>query len=69
MPPTSDDVYQWLAGSADAAIRITQAHEHLRSAWQAWNRPGQLGSLVFDTPHEFNRQMQQHAWDWLSRWL
>jgi dienelactone hydrolase len=24
---------------------------------------------LYDTPHEFNPQMQAEAWDWLARWL
>jgi dienelactone hydrolase len=24
---------------------------------------------LYDTPHEFNTEMQQEAWDWLKRWV
>ena len=24
---------------------------------------------LYDTPHEFNPQMQAEAWDWLARWV
>jgi hypothetical protein len=24
---------------------------------------------LYDTPHEFNTDMQNEAWDWLKRWL
>jgi hypothetical protein len=27
-----------------------------------------LGRL-YDTPHEFNAEMQREAWEWLDRWL
>ena len=24
---------------------------------------------LYDTPHEFNTEMQEEAWDWLKRWV
>ncbi|MFW6039145.1 MAG: alpha/beta hydrolase family protein, partial [bacterium] len=48
---------------------IAQAHRRLRQVWSAWDAPEQLGSLVYDAPHEFNCEMQQQAWAWLDRWL
>jgi len=24
---------------------------------------------LYDTPHEFNTEMQQEAWEWLARWV
>jgi hypothetical protein len=24
---------------------------------------------MYDTPHEFNSEMQAEAWDWFKKWL
>jgi dienelactone hydrolase len=31
--------------------------------------PEQLRTRLYDTPHEFNREMQAEAWQWLKRWI
>lgn len=61
-----------ISGWQDILMRpfgIARAHQALRRAWSAWDASEQLGSLVYDCPHEFNRLMQQQAWQWLDQWL
>jgi dienelactone hydrolase len=31
--------------------------------------PEKLRTRLYDTPHEFNTEMQTEAWDWLKRWI
>jgi dienelactone hydrolase len=31
--------------------------------------PDRFRGSLYDTPHEFNAEMQQEAWQWLERWL
>lgn len=31
--------------------------------------PGKLRTRLYDTPHEFNAEMQAEAWEWLSKWV
>jgi dienelactone hydrolase len=31
--------------------------------------PEKFRGRLYDTPHEFNAEMQQEAWGWLARWL
>jgi hypothetical protein len=31
--------------------------------------PEKLRTRLYDTPHEFNAEMQAEAWEWLKRWL
>jgi dienelactone hydrolase len=31
--------------------------------------PEKLRTRLYDTPHEFNREMQAEAWEWLKRWV
>jgi hypothetical protein len=31
--------------------------------------PQNLRTRLYDTPHEFNAEMQAEAWEWLKRWL
>lgn len=42
------------------------AHLSLRRAWLAAKSPHTLGSLTFDAPHEFNREMFERALEFLS---
>jgi dienelactone hydrolase len=48
---------------------IASAHRKLRAVWRKAGAPEQLGSLCFESPHEFNVEMQTHAYAWLQRWL
>ncbi len=48
---------------------IAKAHLHLRRCFENAGCPEQLGSLIYDCPHEFNREMQKDAFDWLDEHL
>jgi dienelactone hydrolase len=48
---------------------IAKAHENLRATYKKAGVPEQLGSLVFDCPHEFNIAMQELAFEWMDRFL
>ncbi|MGV3725000.1 MAG: dienelactone hydrolase family protein [Actinomycetota bacterium] len=41
----------------------------LEAAWTKAGAPERLRARLYDTPHEFNAEMQSEAWDWLRRWL
>jgi dienelactone hydrolase len=44
---------------------MVAAHVSLRQAWETAGHPSNVGSLVFDAPHEFNVSMQERASDFL----
>lgn len=48
---------------------IASAHRKLRAVWNKAGAPERLGSLCFDSPHEFNAAMQEQAYAWFERWL
>lgn len=48
---------------------IARAHMYLRECYENAGCPEQLGSLIYDCPHEFNAQMQQDAFKWLDEKL
>jgi len=41
----------------------------LQAAWTKAGVPERLRTHLYDTPHEFNAEMQSEAWSWLRRWL
>jgi len=45
---------------------IAKAHMHLRRCYEKAGCPGQLGSMVYESPHEFNAEMQKDAFEFLS---
>jgi hypothetical protein len=48
---------------------IADAHRRLRATYRKAGCCESLGSLVFDSPHEFNSVMQERALRWFQRWL
>ncbi len=48
---------------------IARAHLQLRAHWQQKQASGNLGSLVYDTGHEFNATMQDVVFDFLDQHL
>lgn len=56
---TRREFIQWLAASRCApptALSQADARE-------------KLSLRLYDTPHEFNAEMQAEAWAWLKRWV
>jgi len=53
-----------ISGWRDALMEprgISEAHMHFRETWRRAGVPQNLGSLVFDSPHEYNVLMQDKA--------
>jgi hypothetical protein len=69
---TSPRAFMAISGWQDQLMQpygVARAHLKLRRAYKAAGCPERLGSLVYDCPHEFNRKMQEQAFDWLDRQL
>jgi dienelactone hydrolase len=48
---------------------VASAFDKLASCYRKAGIPERLKTRLYDTPHEFNGQMQDEAWDWLKRWV
>jgi hypothetical protein len=46
-----------------------KAHLKLRKVWDKAGHAPQLGSLFFDSGHEYNRAMQETAFQWFEQHL
>ena len=59
-------------GRKDAlfAVRgVEEAYAKIESVYKKAGLTDRLNLSYYNTPHEFNRQMQQDALDWLKKWL
>ena len=57
-------------GSKDTlfdAQGVQASFEKLKRCYNKAGIPEKLRTRLYDTPHEFNPEMQREAWDWLSR--
>ena len=43
--------------------------DKLASCYNKAGVPEKLRTRLYDTPHEFNAEMQDEAWEWLKRWV
>ena len=48
---------------------VNAAFEKLTACYRKAGVPEKLRLRLYDTPHEFNAEMQAEAWEWLRRWL
>ncbi len=48
---------------------VRRSFEKLRACYAKAGVSGRLRTRMYDTPHEFNAEMQAEAWDWLGRHL
>lgn len=48
---------------------MDSAVEKIRSVYAAVRSPERFQARYYDVPHQFNRQMQQEAFEWLEKWL
>lgn len=48
---------------------VQAAFNKLNACYEKAKAPEKLCLRLFDTPHEFNSQMQAEAWAWLKRWI
>jgi dienelactone hydrolase len=59
-------------GSKDALFEPSGVHasfEKLAACYRKAGVPDHVRTSLYDTPHEFNREMQAEAWSWLARHL
>jgi dienelactone hydrolase len=59
-------------GSQDALFDldgVRHCFDKLRACYQKAGIPERFRGSLYDTPHEFNAEMQAEAWEWLKRWL
>jgi dienelactone hydrolase len=59
-------------GSKDGLFEpqgVKEAFEKLAACYRKAGASEKLRTRLYDTPHEFNAEMQQEAWAWLKRWI
>jgi dienelactone hydrolase len=59
-------------GSKDVLFQpdgVRAAFDKLTACYKKAGAPEKLRLRLYDTPHEFNREMQAEAWAWLRRWV
>ena len=45
------------------------AFDKLTACYRKAGVPEKLRLCLYDTPHEFNQEMQTEAWEWLAKWV
>ena len=48
---------------------VQTAFDKLTATYQKAGVPEKVCLRMYDTPHEFNTEMQTEAWAWLKRWV
>lgn len=48
---------------------VRAAFDRLAACYRKAGIPERVRTRLYDTPHEFNVEMQAEAWEWLRRWL
>lgn len=48
---------------------VQAAFDKLAAGWRKAGVPEKLRTRLYNSPHEFNAEMQAEAWEWLRRWL
>jgi dienelactone hydrolase len=59
-------------GSKDALFApdgVRAAFEKIEACFRKAGAGGHQRCRLYDTPHEFNPEMQVEAWEWLARWV
>ena len=59
-------------GSKDTLFQpdgVRASFEKLTACYRKAGVPDHLRLRLYDTPHEFNAEMQAEAWEWLRRWV
>ena len=59
-------------GSKDTLFEpdgVRAAYDKLAACYRKAGAPEKLSLRLYDTPHEFNADMQAEAWTWLKRWV
>jgi dienelactone hydrolase len=48
---------------------VNASFEKLKACYRKAGVPEKINTRLFDTPHEFNGEMQAEAWEWLRKWI
>ncbi len=48
---------------------LQAAFQKIQACFEKAGVPERQRSRLFDVPHEFNREMQKEAWEWIHRWV
>ena len=48
---------------------VRASFDKLNACYEKAGAPEKCRTRLYDTPHEFNAEMQTEAWEWLRRWL
>ena len=48
---------------------VRASFDKLNACYQKAGAPEKCRTRLYDTPHEFNAEMQAEAWEWLKRWI
>lgn len=59
-------------GSRDGLFHpdgVRSSFQKLADCYSKARVPEKYRARLYDAPHEFNREMQAEAWDWLKQWL
>lgn len=59
-------------GSRDGLFNLDGVHASFEKLAACYKKAGvadRFRGRMYDTPHEFNTQMQTEAWEWLQRWI
>src|ERR1051325_1750640 len=48
---------------------VQEAFDKLAACYRKSGNQDKFRARLYDTPHEFNSEMQAEAWQWLERWL
>jgi dienelactone hydrolase len=59
-------------GSKDGLFEldgVRASFDKLNACYRKAGAPEKCRTRLYDTPHEFNAEMQAEAWDWLGRWI
>jgi hypothetical protein len=59
-------------GSKDGLFEldgVKASFERLAECYKKAGVPEKIKTSLYNTPHEFNAEMQREAWEWLKRWV
>lgn len=59
-------------GSRDGLFNLDGVHASFEKLTACYKKAGvadRFRGRLYDTPHEFNQEMQAEAWEWLKRWI
>ena len=59
-------------GSKDGLFDLEGVHSSFNKLNACYRKAGfadRCRTRLYDTPHEFNADMQTEAWQWLARWV